>query len=377
VTDRPSDGPRIPDYGGPCLTGLIPSLLGPAGTGSLPPWFPEPARGATSVVLFVVDGLGWNQLLERPGLAPTMEAMQGGPIDAVAPTTTATSLTSIVTGLTPGEHGVVGYRVAMHGEILNVLRWTTPAGDARARIDPHDVQHHRAFLGEKVPVVGRREFEGSGFTRAHLDGTRIVGYRVASSIAVEVSQLVKDGERFVYVYYDGVDKVAHEYGFGPHYDAEVRAADRLVAEVLGVVSEETVVVVTADHGQVHVGSAIVEPPPGVLNGVRLQSGEGRFRWYHTRPGAASDVAAAATAAFGPQAWVAGVEQVLDEHWLGPYVTDAARGRLGDVAIVARAPVSFADPADTGPVELVCRHGSLTPDEVLVPLLAARGPGRSG
>jgi hypothetical protein len=303
--------------------------------------------------------------------------MQGGPIDAVAPTTTATSLTSIVTGLTPGEHGVVGYRVALHGEILNVLRWTTPMGDARSRIDPHDIQHHRAFLGEKVPVVGRREFEGSGFTRAHLDGTRIVGYRMPSSIAIEVGQLVDHGERFVYAYYDGVDKIAHEYGFGPHYDAEVRAADRLVAEVLAAVPEETVVLVTADHGQVNVGPAILEPPPGVLSGVRLQSGEGRFRWYHTRPGAAGDVAAAATAGFGPDAWVVRVEQVLDERWLGPNVSDAARARLGDVAIVARAPVSFADPADTGPVELVCRHGSLTPDEVLVPLLAARGRGRSG
>ena len=44
-------------------------------------------------------------------------------------------------------------------------------------------------------------------------------------------------------------------------------------------------------------------------------------------------------------------------------------RLGDVALVARAPVSFHDPADSGPFELVCRHGSLTSAEVLVPLLA--------
>jgi hypothetical protein len=32
-------------------------------------------------------------------------------------------------------------------------------------------------------------------------------------------------------------------------------------------------------------------------------------------------------------------------------------------------VSFHDPADTGPFRLVCRHGSLTAAEVLVPLLA--------
>jgi hypothetical protein len=328
-------------------------------------------NGAPAVVLFVVDGLGWNQLVARPELTPTLQAMVGGPIDAVAPTTTATALTSIVTGMTPGEHGVVGYRVALHGEILNVLRWTTPAGDARTRIDPSEFQRHRAFLGEKVPVVGRKDFEGSGFTLAHMNGSPIVGYRVPSSIPVEVRRLLEEGQPLVYAYYDGVDKVAHEYGFGPHYDAEVCAADRLVADVLAAVPAGSVVLVTADHGQVQVGPAIIEPSPAVLRDVRLQSGEGRFRWYHARPGAARDVADAAAESFHHVAWVVGVDQVLDERWFGPHITDAARSRLGDVAVVARAPVSFADPADTGPIELICRHGSLTADEVLVPLLAAR------
>ena len=34
--------------------------------------------------------------------------MTGGPITSVVPSTTATALTSITTGLSPGEHGVVG-----------------------------------------------------------------------------------------------------------------------------------------------------------------------------------------------------------------------------------------------------------------------------
>jgi hypothetical protein len=54
------------------------------------------------------------------------------------------------------------------------------------------------------------------------------------------------------------------------------------------------------------------------------------------------------------------------------VTSAARSRLGDVAVVAHEPVSFDDPADTGAIVLRCRHGSLTPAEVRVPLLAAGG-----
>jgi hypothetical protein len=73
------------------------------------------------------------------------------------------------------------------------------------------------------------------------------------------------------------------------------------------------------------------------------------------------------------AWVVSRDQVVDEGWFGPKVSDAARARLGDVALVAREPVAFHDPDDSGPYELVGRHGSLTSAEMLVPLLVHRVP----
>ena len=79
---------------------------------------------------------------------------------------------------------------------------------------------------------------------------------------------------------------------------------------------------------------------------------------------------ATQAAYGDVAWIVSREQVLDEGWFGPAVSAPVAARLGDVALAAHAPVSFHDPADTGPFPLVCRHGSLTSAEVLVPLLAA-------
>jgi hypothetical protein len=43
-----------------------------------------------------------------------------------------------------------------------------------------------------------------------------------------------------------------------------------------------------------------------------------------------------------------------------------------VALIPHAPIAFIDPADTGENRLQSRHGSLTRDELLVPLLAFRG-----
>jgi len=49
-----------------------------------------------------------------------------------------------------------------------------------------------------------------------------------------------------------------------------------------------------------------------------------------------------------------------------------RGRVGDVAIAPVSPVGFVDAAMPGEARLLGAHGSLTPAEMGVPLLAARG-----
>lgn len=371
VTTTNGGGPIIPDYAGANVRGLIPGLLGPApwATG-LPEWFPEPVRDAERAVLLVLDGLGWDQLVANAHLLPTLSSMVGGPIHTVAPTTTATALTSIATGLTPAEHGLIGYRIVVGGDIVNVLRWTVGEQMVRRSHPPRDVQPYDPFLGHSVPVVSPAELQTSAFSEAHLRGASPRGWRAASSISVEAAGLLEAGERFVYCYYGGVDKIAHERGFGPYYDAELRTADRLVGDLIEAVPAGTVVLVTADHGQVHVADHIVHPSTELLAGVAMQSGEGRFRWLHVQPGALSTVVEVATAEVGDVAWVATREQMLDEHWFGPTMAPVIRARIGDVALVARAPVSFHDPADSGPFELVCRHGSLTSAEVNVPLLAA-------
>lgn len=359
--------PVVPDYEGAAVNNVVPALLGGI---DAPDWLPAGVADCGQVVLFVLDGLGWEQLQERSHLAPTLSAMDGGPICTVAPSTTAAALTSIATGLAPGRHGVIGYRVAVDDEILNILRWSTPAGDARVRIPPATIQSHPPFGGERPPVVTRAEFAQSGFTLAHLDGTRLTPYRMASSMVTEVRHLLAAGEPFVYAYYEGIDKVSHEYGLGDHYDAELAAADRLAADLAEALPPGAALVVTSDHGQVEVGDRIVTPAPEVLRRVRLQSGEARFRWLHARSGQADALLEAATEAHGDIAWVVSRQQVEKEAWFGPLTPEAA-ARLGDVALVAREPVAFEDPDDSGPYHLVGRHGSLTEAEMHVPLLATR------
>ena len=370
-----SVGPILPEYLGPNVRGLVPALLGPAGWSNLPAWFPEPIRHADQVVLLILDGLGWDQFQSYAAHLPVLSTLQGRAITTVAPTTTATALTSIATGLTPGEHGLIGYRMLVKGEVINVLRWMGDAkdglsGDRRRSLPPRDVQPFQPFMGAEVPVISPSELEGSAFTEAHLRGSRPVGYRAPSAIAVEVHRQLVAGERFVYAYYGSIDKTAHERGFGEYYEAELHTADRLVGDLLDALPSGAALLVTADHGQVEVGDRVIEPSSDLLAMVSAQSGEGRFRWWHTGRVTPDEVCHAATDAYGDVAWVVTKEQTLDEGWFGPTVAPPVAARLGDVAIVAREPVSFYDPLDAGAFPLICRHGSLTGAEVLVPLLAS-------
>ncbi len=283
-----SDQPIFPDYSGANVRAIVPTLLAP-NRGADRAWMPASVREARQVVVLVLDGLGWEQFCQYKEHMPTLSTFDGGPITTVAPSTTATALTSITTGLTPGEHGLVGYRIDVGGEILNVLRWATEAGDARRKYEPRRVQPFAPFMGEPVPVVTKADFERTAFTDAHFRGGRMVGWRVASSLAVTVGQLLREGEPLIYAYYDGIDKIAHERGFGAFYEAELRSADDVVEQVRAQLIDDSVLLVTADHGQVDVGTNTRELADDVAKMTRNLSGEGRFRWLHARPGMADEL----------------------------------------------------------------------------------------
>jgi predicted AlkP superfamily pyrophosphatase or phosphodiesterase len=330
--------------------------------------------GAAQVVLLVLDGLGWDQLQERRDHAPVLSGFVGGPITSVAPTTTATALTSITTGRPPGEHGILGYRMHLGGgEVLGVLRWRTGNGDARESVPPRTLQSLPVFGGTEPPVVSRAEFTGTGFTEAHLGGTRLHGWRTPSSLVVEVQRLVAGGEPFVYAYYDGIDKIAHAHGLAEHYDAEVRFADRLVGDLVDVLPSGAVLLVTSDHGQVHVGDAVVALAPEVMADVAFLSGESRCLWLHAAPGRAAGLVEAARAAHGDVAWVRTAEEAAAEGWFGtgPVSAEVA-ARMGDVVLAPFESIAFANPDDPGELKLRSRHGSLTSAEMRVPLLASPG-----
>ena len=360
--------PVKPDYGGAWIGGVVPALMGARQVS----WLPEPAAAAARVVLLVLDGLGWAMLQRGAADAPTLAGMAGGPITAIVPTTTSAGLTSMTTGAAPAEHGLVGYRIRFEGRVLNALRWQLDLGHPP---DPVRVQPVPPFGGKPVPVVTDARHEGSGFSIAHLRGGDFQGWQTHAVLVERVRRLIAGGARFVYAYYDGIDATAHAHGLSNGFLAvELAHVDDMVGALLDRLPGDCALVVTADHGQVEVGPEGVRRLDVLDLMVAGRAGESRFRSLYARRGAAADLLQAAREHLGKVAWVFTRDQLFDEGWLGPGGAAEVRQRVGDVVLAPFAPVAFADPATPREDQLQSRHGSLTADEVEVPLVAAWGRG---
>ena len=328
-----------------------------------------------------MDGLGAEGLAAAaPDHAPVLAELAAGSstLTTCFPSTTSTSVTSLATGLPPGQHGIVGYqfRVPGHG-LLNTLRWPDTLDPGRVQVRPN-LLAGLAEAGIPTSHVGPRAYTWSGLTRAAMAGTTYTGAdSPGEKVAATMAALRGEGPVLVQVYTAELDNTGHLNGVDSDaWRAQLGHVDRLVEQLVAALPPDSVLLVTGDHGMVDAvadAAVDVENDPELAAGVALLGGEPRARHVYATDGAASDVLAAWTEKLAAVAWVRSRDQAIDEGWFGP-VADGVRDRIGDVVAACRAPGALLVAGRTNPHEtlLVGHHGSLTSAEALVPLLVA-GP----
>jgi len=146
------------------------------------------------------------------------------------------------------EHGILGYRIRLRAGVFNALRWQFV--DGRKGSDPPGLQRWPAFRGRDVPVVTRSEFRNSGFAAAHLRVPRHCGWTTTAVLVEHLRRLAARGEPLIYSYYDGIDRVAHEYGLREEFFAvELVSVDAVVGRLLHVLPESAALLVTSEQAK--------------------------------------------------------------------------------------------------------------------------------
>ena len=364
--------PRIlPRYGADWIGGIVPAVL----RRQHQEWMPAPMQDAMPTVLLVLDGLGMGIVERHLDALPTMASMTVATVTSVLPSTTAAGLTSIATGAVPASHGLLGYRTRIGGRMMNAVQWVS--NESGPLPDPVVSQPVPPFLGRPVPLVNRADFGNSGFSRAHLRGGLFRGWATPEDLVdgmlAAAEEAAAGGHPLVYAYDDRVDKAAHAKGMdADEFTAALTVADDVIAAVLDRLPPTAALAVTADHGQLPVSPDALVTLDALLPLVAVMGGEARFRTLYAAPGAIRTLVARAREEFSDVAEVLTRQELIDTGWLGGRPSPAMSGRVGDVTLVARKGYGLLDPMNPNESTLRTMHGSMTPDEMLVPLIAARG-----
>ena len=360
-----------------------------AGTGHRDlPWTFQPVRRAC---LFLVDGMGRELIARNADAAPYLAGLLAGTSAALGPegsgrtlsagfpSTTSTSLSSFGTGLPPGAHGMLGYklRVPGLGKLMNFLRWDQP-------VDPLVWQPQETMFerferaGVAVTHVSEPRFADTGLTRSVFRGARFSGAEPGDERALRALEILESGEReLVYLYYRELDFVGHHTGVDSDgWREQLAYVDSLVRWLAERLLPDCALYVTADHGMIDVPEEHkidVDTDWELRAGVALLGGEARARHVYAQPGAARDVLAIWTERLEGQAEVRSREHAIAEGWFGASVSDALAPRIGDVVVAARGDWAItATKREAIESTLVGMHGSMTGVEQLIPLLEVRG-----
>jgi hypothetical protein len=384
----PADG-ALPDGGAAAGAASLADVMPAAAVAlGVPPWAGDPAvtlPPARVVVVLLVDGLGDVLLADRGGHAPFLRSLRTGPALASGfPSTTATSMGMLGTGLPPGGHGLVGLEVLdpARGVVFNELAWD-PAVDPRAWQPQATVFERVEAAGHDVVRIGPHYFDGSGLTEATFRGGRFaaadtLARRVETAIAAARSVPAGRGG-LVYVYWGDLDKAGHVHGCDSwEWTQELESVDAFARRLAEGLPRDALLVVTADHGMVDVPFADrldLATETDLAAGVRLVGGEARALHLYCRRGAARDVIDTWRARVGDRMAVLPRDEAVARGWFGP-VAPHVLPRIGDVVTAATGRFAVVDSRTTRPevLALLGLHGAATDEERLVPLLVTPGLG---
>lgn len=362
-----------PAYAARSLGDVVPAIASALGCTGDPAGLALPE--ASAYVVMLIDGLGARLLERYAHAAPFLSSLlaHSEPGTAGVPSTTATSLTSFGTGLTPGSHGLVGYtsRVPGTNHLLNALQWSKDIDPLEWQPNPTAFQR-LAEGGASVTVVNKREFQGSGLTVAAHRGAEFVGAdKVGERIAAAV-EASRQPRSLTYLYDGDLDWTGHRYGVASApWLQQLSMIDAEAEQLRDALPHSTRLLVVADHGMIDSAPerrTDVDERLELRDGLILLGGEARFRHLYCARGAVADVVATWREVLGERAEVLTRDDAVRRGWFGP-VAPGVLPRLGDIVVAScgdHAVISSANfPYEA---KLVGLHGSLTADEMLIPIL---------
>ncbi len=338
------------------------------------------------VILLAFDGLGVAQL-ERylPPDAFLRRHLAAG-IDSVFPPTTAAGMNGIYSGMTPAEHGWLGWSLHFReaGRAVDVF----PRADSITKesvlpyFDPWKILEYRPLLDAidperaSVAFVSPAGISIPGSDARHVEAKTLEEWCAA---VLECAGNAESVKCFTLGYWPEPDYALHRAGpDSSEARSRVRDIDARVEALSRALSSRDLLVVTADHGHADVTRYV---DIGAIEGlseclVVPPFLEARAAMFFVRAERRSEFERLFVREFGADFRLLSRADILREEPFGPFIR--AHARTGDfigdylaVATGSRALKQYA-PRNDHSFDFPSHHAGLTEEERVVPLVLYAG-----
>jgi predicted AlkP superfamily pyrophosphatase or phosphodiesterase len=380
----------LPDYDGGGIVNLMASIE--AGLGGTPQGYPllrEPIPGnlasVEKVVLLAIDGLGYDYLSRKQG---ALREYLRGSLTSVCPATTASAVTSLLTGVAPQQHGFTGWFTWFReiGSVLAVLPFHSRFGGEPLS----GVGFTPASLCGGTPLFERIQADAhvvtpdwivdSVFNRAFQNGARAWPYRGVEGLFAGIEQAANaaSGRALIYAYWPDFDSLAHPHGVASGEVTQLfeqldAAFARFVRRLQG---SGVTLIITADHGFIDSPperTVLLEEHPALADTLILPlCGEQRFAYCYLHPGREQRFEEYVRNELGHCAELFASAELIQRGWFGrgtPF--RELQERVGHYTLVMRENWKIKEwVLGEKRHQHIGVHGGVSREEMLVPLIVA-------
>ncbi len=367
------------------------------------------ARPYQKIVCLFIDALGWRFLQPRIDDYPMLrEIAQHGQISQLTaqfPSTTAAHMTTFHTGLSSGQSGLFEWQIYEPDldELICPLLYASARQRRRDTLNAQKLKPSQLYpknrfytklhsLGVHTTAYVPASYVHSTFSQSIILANERIGYSTLSEGLFNLSERIERTTSPAYFnfYAADIDTISHRYGpsspqVHEEIDLTLRQIERLLFRKLQGNAQDTLFLLSADHGQVDVSPQRTiflntEPRFAPLlpmlrktrKGVHIAPvGSARDLFLHIEPSRLEEAFAFLQTAFEGIAQVLYVKELIEHGFFGPPpLHPKLLERTGDIVILP-----FQGEAvwwyEKGIFEqpFYGHHGGLTPEEIQIPLLA--------
>lgn len=383
--------PLYDSYGFSKIPGTLQRLLGEAAE-ALPPdcWIEDRYE---SVVLFLIDGFGWEFLEKHQARFPFLSRFfkEGivSQLTAQFPSTTAAHITTLCSGQEVGQTGIYEWFMyepqldSVIAPLLYSLAGDEKVGSLKKVIEPGKIFPRETIfqnLKEKgIPsrIYQAKAIANSVYSESMFQGGTMVPYRKFAGALASLLEDVQQGGLF-YVYFGDIDTKAHQQGIDSKQ--VIKAIDECFhhleafwQEVVKI-QKKVACLVTADHGMrpIKTMTYLNREIPELESLIRIgkdgklltPAGSCQDYFLHIIPEKLSGAKRRLESSLDQKALVCETKALIQEGFFGTkQVSKAFENRVGNLVILPyeNHSVWWDDPRYEK--KFCAMHGGLTPQEM--------------